>query len=160
MHSTLKATLCLWWLEPSIHAPYTDLRRERKYGLQGDLTSPTSYRYLSSSTCFHKKTCKLRPERKETKLLPCPALSSEFWNYQVFPKGYRDMLLQMNRDPVSREGLGGVSVKCHRCEGEWRTKEKPSRSKCEPSSKKDDKWPNQVFNWKESKEVSLGTETF
>lgn len=121
-------------------------------------TPGRSHRYLSSSPCPYKKTCKLCPEWRDQ----AAALSSSFWVLILpgVPKGLPWHAASDESRPVSGEGLGGVSVKCHRCEGEWRTKEKPSHSECKPSSKKDHKWPNQVFNWKESKEVSLGTETF
>lgn len=95
----------------------------------------------------------LSRKKSENRRLP-RLLSSEFWYYQVFLKGYGEMLLQMNQDPVSGEGLGGVSGKCHRCGGEWRTKEKPSHSKCDPSRQKDDSDPIKFAIEEKSKEVS------
>lgn len=96
----------------------------------------------------------LSKKKSKNSRLPHCLLSSEFWYYQVFLKGYSEMLLQMNQDPVSGEGLGGVSVKCHRCGGEWRTKEKSSHSKCDPSRQKDDSDPIKFSIEEKSKEVS------
>lgn len=96
----------------------------------------------------------LSKKKSKNSRLPRCLLSSEIRYYQVFLKGYSEMLLQMNQDPVSGEGLGGVSVKCHRCGGEWRTKEKSSHSKCDPSRQKDDSDPIKFSIEEKSKEVS------